>query len=146
MDSKPVVVGIDGSADSVRALRWAAEYADRFGAPLEALTVYELQNVYGPYAMAGSVDSDVLKKRAHDALSTAVRDALGDEADVVRRVEQGHPAKALVTASREAQLVVVGSRGHGGFAGLLLGSVSQHCVTHASCPVIVLPHEGADEE
>jgi nucleotide-binding universal stress UspA family protein len=63
---------------------------------------------------------------------------LGASAPVTRRLEQGHPAIALVAASERAQLLVVGSRGHGAFAGMLLGSVSQHCVQHAHCPVVVI--------
>lgn len=138
---QPVIVGVDGSSDSVRALQWAAEFARRYEAPLQALTVYEMPVIYGPNAMAGFQDSDSLGREASGVLAETVREALGEDAQVTERVERAHPAKALVEASREARLVVVGSRGHGGFAGLLLGSVSQYCVTHARCPVIVMPHE-----
>lgn len=142
MDAKPVIVGVDGSADSARALRWGAEYADRFGAPLEALTVFQVPVVWGgPYAMRGLPDSEDLERRAGEMLADTVREVLGEGANVHQQVETGHTAYALVTASRRAELVVVGSRGHGGFTGLLLGSVSQYCVTHARCPVIVMPHE-----
>lgn len=142
MDTKPVIVGVDGSPDSVRALQWAAEYAGRYGAPLEAVIVFQVPVVWGgPYAMRGLPDSADLEKQARGVLADTVRTALGEDAQVTERVETGHTADALVTASRGAQLVVVGSRGHGGFTGLLLGSVSQYCVTHARCPVIVMPHE-----
>lgn len=142
MDTQPVIVGVDGSPDSERALRWGAQYAERFGAPLEAMTVFQVPVVWGgPYAMRDLPDSEDLESRARDMLAETVRRVLGEGAQVRQRVETGHTADALVRASRKAQLVVVGSRGHGGFTGLLLGSVSQYCVTHARCPVIVLPHE-----
>lgn len=142
MDSKPVIVGVDGSPDSLRALRWAAEYARDHGAPLQAVSVYEMPVVWGgAYAIAALPDSKELAAKAREVLTDSVREALGEGAEVSERVEEGHPARVLVNASRAAQLVVVGSRGHGGFAGLLLGSVSQYCVTHARCPVLVLPHE-----
>lgn len=145
-NNQPVVVGVDGSPDSVRALQWAAEYARRYEAPLHALAVFDVPNVYGPYAMAALPDAKAIEERARTVLAEAVRDAVGEDVAVTQRVERGHPARALVAASEGAGLVVVGSRGHGGFVGLMLGSVSQYCVTHARCPVIVLPHEGRDEE
>lgn len=146
MNAKPVVVGVDGSPDSLRALRWGADYAGHIDAPLHALTVYELPMIYGPSAMAGFQDSETLEKDARAMLTDAIRSALGPEAQVTERVERGHPAQNLVRASRDAELVVVGSRGRGGFAGMLLGSVSQQCVTQARCPVIVMPHEVGEEK
>ncbi len=146
METKPVVVGVDGSADSIRALKWAAEYAERSGAPLEAMTVFQVPVVWGgPYAMRDLPDSEDMERRAREMLAETVSSVLGEDAAVEQRVETGHTAYALVTASRRAQLIVVGSRGHGGFTGLLLGSVSQYCVTHARCPVLVMPHEDQHE-
>jgi|SRR5699024_8035429 len=142
MDTKRVVVGVDGSPDSVRALKWGADYARAQGAELLAVSVFEVPVVFGgPYALSGIPEPDKLEEEARTALSEAVREALGEGAEVTERVEQGHPARVLVNASRAAQLVVVGSRGRGGFVGLMLGSVSQYCVTHARCPVLVMPHE-----
>ena len=142
MDTKRVVVGVDGSPDSVRALKWGADYAKAQGAELLAVSVFEVPVVFGgPYALSGIPEPDKLEEEARTALSEAVREALGEGAEVTERVEQGHPARVLVNASRAAQLVVVGSRGRGGFVGLMLGSVSQYCVTHARCPVLVMPHE-----
>lgn len=145
MSVKPVVVGIDGSPDSVRALQWGAQYARYAEAPVHALIGWHSAPVYGYTAMVSWDDSDRLKEEAAQVLAQTVREALGDDAQVTERVEQGHPSEALVKASEEAQLVVVGSRGHGGFTGMLLGSVSQHCVTHARCPVTVMSHDAAQE-
>ena len=140
MDTRPVIVGVDGGPDSLRALEWAAEYAAAVDAPLTALTVYEIPTVYGPYAMAGWDDPAALEKGSREMLAETVRSTLGEHAKVEQKVVQGHPAEAIVDASRDARLVVVGCRGRGGFAGMLLGSVSQHVVPHALCPVVVLPH------
>ncbi|GAA1730769.1 Nucleotide-binding universal stress protein, UspA family [Dietzia kunjamensis subsp. schimae] len=140
MDTRPVVVGVDGGPDSLRALKWAAEYATALDAPLIALTAYQLPAVYGPYAMAGWEDSSELESSAREMLADAVRNALGADASYKPAVLQGHAAEALIAASGDARLVVVGSRGRGGFTGMLLDSVSQHVVAHSHCPVVVLPH------
>ena len=143
MSTKPVVVGVDGGPDSVRALEWAAEYARDVKAPLIALTAYEPTPIAGPYAMAGWENPETLEENARSMLGDVVRDTLGENAEVSQYVLRGHPAEAIVAASKDARLIVVGSRGRGGFKGLLLGSVSQHVVPHALCPVVVLPHGDA---
>lgn len=140
MDRRPVVVGVDGGSDSLRALKWAADHSSEVNAPLIALTAFQVPMIAGPYAMAGWEDPASLEKSARDMLDGAVEEVLGEAADVEKHVLRGHPAEAIVTASRDARLVVVGSRGRGGFKGLLLGSVSQHVVPHSRCPVVVLPH------
>lgn len=144
MDAQPVVVGVDGGPDSLKALAWAAEYANTVGAPLIALAAVETPAVVGPYAMAGWVDPSILEERARTMLSDSVRDTLGDDARVDQTVLRGHPAEVIVAASRDARLVVVGSRGWGGFRGLLMGSVSQHVVAHSRSPVVVLPRQSED--
>lgn len=144
MNSKPVIVGVDGAEDSVRALRWAADHARSLGAPLHVLSAFDIPAQFGPYGMAGWENPTDLEKYARTMLRETVRSTLGEDAQVVEVVVQGHPAKALVEMSQDARLIVVGSRGRGGFAGLLLGSVSQHVVAHARCPVVVMPHNAAD--
>lgn len=144
MTTKPIIVGIDGADDSVRALRWAADHARAVGAPLHVLAAFEIPAQYGPYGMAGWENPADLEKRARAVLSDTVRSTLGEDATVVEHVVQGHPAHALVEKSDDALLLVMGSRGRGGFAGLLLGSVSQHVVAHARCPVVVMPHNAPD--
>lgn len=140
MENKPVIVGIDGSPDSVRALRWAAEQARSLQAPLQALTTFEVPPIFGASAMAGWEDPARLEEAARTMLADIVREAVGDEVEVEERVVRGHPAQVLVEESPDAQLLVLGSRGRGGFTGMLLGSVSQHTVTHARCPVVVIPN------
>lgn len=140
MEGTPIVVGIDGSADSVKALRWAAEHARAHTAPLVALAAFDVPRIYGPMAMTGWENPSAVKKAARSMLADTVEKALGEGATVEQRVQRGHPAEVLVVASKAAQHLVVGSRGHGGFAGMLLGSVSQHVIAHAQCPVTVMPH------
>lgn len=134
MGSKPIVVGVDGSDESKRALRWAAEYGKQTGAPLEALVAWEPPTNYGWPTYYDDVD---FAKQARERLEQTVREVLGDM-PVRLRVEHQHPAAALVEASRDASALAVGKRGHGEFKDVLLGSVSQHCVHHAHCPVIVI--------
>lgn len=144
MSTKPVIVGIDGADDSVRALRWAAEHARAVGAPLQVLSAFEVPTQFGPYGMAGWENPTDLEKRAREVLSDTVQSTLGEDAQVIEHVVRRHPAQALVEMSDQAQLIVMGSRGRGGFAGLLLGSVSQYVVAHARCPVVVMPHNAPD--
>ena len=131
-----IVVGVDGSASSKAALQWAVAQSRLTGQPIEAVMSWDYPVNYtvaalGSFEWAGN---------ATLALENAVNEVVkGDDSVHVRqRVEQGHAARVLLDAARDAGLVVVGSRGHGGFTGLLLGSVSQHVVTHAQCPVVVV--------
>jgi nucleotide-binding universal stress UspA family protein len=133
----PIVVGIDGSESSLHAVRWAVHQAELTGSPLEVIMTWEWPPSYGwPLPLPSEYDpaSDT-EKLVTDA-TAEVREAHPD-LDIRIRVVEGHPAPVLVEASRGADLLVVGSRGHGEFAGMLLGSVSEHCVTNAHCPVVV---------
>lgn len=133
-----IVVGVDGSAASMTALRWAIRQAKLTGSEVDAVTAWRLPSTYG-FATAADGAAD-FEGDAHKILTDALNEVSGEAADVLVRqqVVQGHPAYVLVDAARGADLLVVGSRGHGGFAGALLGSVSQHCVHHAPCPVLVI--------
>ena len=130
-----IVVGVDGSECSLEALRWAARQAEMTGAELHAVMAWTLPEIYGyvPRDYAGET---------RKALETAIEQALGPQprVRVIAEVVEGHPAEALINASRCAELLVVGSHGHGAFSGMLLGSVSQHCLGHAHCPVTVIRH------
>ena len=142
---RAVVVGVDGSDAGRRALRWAFEEARLRGLRLRAIGVVQLHlvalSVPGyPYADETYVNDLVAATREEVALVGA--DCPGVEADV--EAVLGTPAETLVDASEGAELLVVGSRGRGGFSGLLLGSVSQQVVSHAHVPVLVVrPHRHA---
>lgn len=138
-----IVVGVDGSEPSKEALRWAARQARFTGARVRAVMAWEYPTSFGwapPYPSEFDPESDTRK-----ALEATVEEALGtdDSAAVKMVVVEGHPAKVLLEAAKGADLLVVGCRGHGAFSGMLLGSVSQHCMTHASCPVMVIHGHGA---
>jgi nucleotide-binding universal stress UspA family protein len=138
-----VVVGVDGSAASKDALRWAADYAALFGGEVRAVTAWQWPVSMG-MAMPLPEDYNPLDD-ARAALEKTLAEVLGDSPSipVTTQVIEGAPAVALVSESHGAALLVVGSRGHGGFAGLLLGSTSEHCARHASCPVVVVRHQVA---
>jgi nucleotide-binding universal stress UspA family protein len=137
-----VVVGVDGSEGSRRALAWAAEEAREHHARLTVLTAWTPPPApvgagYASFRGYAEVDFGELAERE---LTAAVAEVLGEGTDlaVERVLVEGHPAPRLIDASAGADLLVVGCRGHGGFAGMVLGSVSQHVAAHAHCPVAVV--------
>jgi nucleotide-binding universal stress UspA family protein len=132
-----VVVGVDGSPESAQALRWAAEQARRTGSELRAVIAWHVPAAYG---ITDRGEPDWAAHSAH-TLATTVAGALGEDeaARVVQDVVEAPPTTALLSAAESADLVVVGRRGRGGFAGLRLGSVSRQVATHAPCPVVVHP-------
>jgi nucleotide-binding universal stress UspA family protein len=134
---KTIVVGVDGSEASIEALRLAVALAGPLSAQVVALACWDVPPIYGGYVAMGINHFDV---RAGEILQDAVAQALGPEppAALETRLVQGHPRHALIEASRTADMLVVGRRGHGGFGGLLLGSVSSALVAHAHCPVLVV--------
>ncbi len=131
-----VVVGVDGSPSSVEALQWAARYAEATHLHIEAVTSWQYPTNFG--MTPGPVDWNPSSDAAH-MLDNTLKTAFGDAipAGLRTTVTQGHPAQVLIGASENAQALVVGSRGHGGFVGLLLGSVSVACAEHAYCPVVI---------
>ncbi|MFF8729258.1 universal stress protein [Streptomyces sp. NPDC015171] len=138
-----VVVGVDGSPSSYTALRWAVRYAALVGGVVDAVAVWELQGLYGWSAPA--VDTDVDEDETRRRMRKELDDVLGaDAAGSVRtHVVHGNPADVLLRAAENAEVLVVGRRGRGGFARALLGSVSQNVAHHASCPVVIVR---SDEE
>ncbi|MDQ2852019.1 MAG: universal stress protein [Actinomycetota bacterium] len=140
--SRRVVVGVDGSDSSKRALRWAAFLARASASTVEAVIVWTPPSEYTMMnaGLAGLAPSWTPDQGAKKALAAIVTDVFGDERPdgLQLTVWHGNPAQALIQASQSAQLLVVGNRGHGGFAELLLGSVSLACAQHAKCPVVVL--------
>ena len=133
-----IVVGVDGSAGAAHALRWAARQARYDGATLEAVTAWQYPAFFG-WAPVGA-DSADFGSIAEKTLSDALNDVFGAAMAGLGAgpVVEGYPAKILVHASEGADLLVVGSRGHAGFADALLGSVSTYCVHHAYGPVTVI--------
>ena len=136
-DRGRIVVGIDGSPSSLDALAWAARQADLTGSKLEIVMTWEWPTSYGwavPVPTDFNPEEDISK-----ALESAVEQVRTEHPDLTidPRVVSGHPAPILVEASKGADLLVVGSRGHGEFVGMLIGSVSEHCATNGHCPVLV---------
>ena len=138
------VVGVDGSAASIEALRWAVDEARAHGGgDIRAVLVWSLPYVGlatgmapEPYALP---ETKLIEQEAQQRLASSI-EALGDTSPAVLRGEllEGQPAGVLRELSHEADLVVVGSRGHGGFSALMLGSVSAQVVRHAHCSVVVI--------
>lgn len=146
--TRAIVVGVDGSAASVHALRWALDEAKLRNVGVTAVYAYRGLRDGAPFDAFASIEQaqlDDLQRHANETalrkLATLIEEAGGTSGvEVGRRVESGSPAKVLTAdAADERTIVVVGSRGRGGFTGLLLGSVSQQCLHHARGPVVVTP-------
>jgi nucleotide-binding universal stress UspA family protein len=132
-----VIVGIDGSDQSTKALEWAAAYAQAKGATVAALTAWMVPSSNAFYVSGEAWDMEETSTKVAEEQLAGLRAKFPD-LDIPLEVVHAHPAQAMVDASKDADLLVVGSRGHGGFTGLLLGSVSTHCVHAAHCPVVVI--------
>ncbi len=131
-----LVVGVDGSPCSILALQQARKMAEALAIGMDVLVAWQYQSYMGE-GFAGDFHPD---EDAKQIATDSIAAAFGDDvpADITRSARQGSPAQILLDASREAEMLVVGSRGHGGFIGLLLGSVSAQCAEHAHCPVLVV--------
>ena len=139
MSHKPlIVVGVDGSPASVDALRWAAKQSELTGNRLEAVTTWQFPTEYEEIFFDDKTDT--WSEPAARRLDEAVAEAGLNERDLDKTVVNGHPVPVLVGRCADAELLVVGSRGRGGFRGLLLGSVSSSVLQHAACPVVVIRH------
>ena len=142
--SKPrIVVGVDGSVSSEQALRWALRQARLTGAGIQAIIAWHFPLISGGYAWppAGVMVSTAdLRNNAERMLADTVSRATPGScpAPVTQEVLEGDAAAVLIRESAGADLLVVGSRGHGGLAEAMLGSVGQHCVHHAACPVVIV--------
>ena len=139
-----IVVGVDGSAHSEAALRWALEEAESRGGELTAVFAWEVPFVSFP----GAFDLEELEKAGKEFIIEVVSKVVPSPPVPLRTlVAKGDPAASLIKASEEADLLVVGSRGRSPWAGLLLGSVSQRCAAGAACPVLLikLPGERASD-
>ena len=138
----PIVVGVDGSAPSLKALEWAAEEASTKKLDLHVVVGWHLPLMLGmPLPLPTGFDP---LEPARDVLEEAQRAVAGNYPDLVLKthVVEGPAARALVRTAADvgASLLVVGARGHGEVTGLLIGSVSEKVATHAKCPVVIVRH------
>lgn len=135
--TRKIVVGVDGSAPSKAALRWAARICEATGDMIEAVIAWEYPHNYGWAPMMEDWHPDAV---AEKTLQQTLDDVFGEHRPAGLQASTRHgPARSvLIEASEGAEMLVVGSRGHGGFTGLLLGSVSAACAEHAKCPVVVI--------
>ena len=132
-----IVVGVDGSEQSKLALRWAARFAELFDARVDAIAAWHYPVGWGWNAMAADMN---LAGDMEKLLTEEVDEVIGADPKIEVRIsiQEGNAAHVLLHEADGALMVVVGSRGHGGFAGLLLGSVSSAVAEHATCPVFVV--------
>ena len=136
-----IVVGLDGSDQSKEALRWALDEARLRGASLDVVYAWTMPVYVGYGAALGALlDPVELRKAARERVDSTVEEVVtgGSDVQIERKPVEGPAASVLVEAADGADLLVVGSRGHGGFAGLLLGSVGQQCAHHARCPLVIV--------
>lgn len=136
-----IIVGVDGSESSIEALRRAVGIAEKFGSAVEAVCAWTYPVAYAPLPPEWHADLD-----AQSVVEDAAARVFGDSPPpwFTSRVRRGAAALVLIDESASADLLVVGSRGRGGFAGLLLGSVSAQCAEHSHCPVLVVHGAGDD--
>lgn len=144
-----IVVGVDGSDGSLASVHWAVAEARLRGVGVHLVMAWQQPQFYGAandlvLGMDPSGDTGtILADAAEIELDRFGAEAGQGQASVISwEAVEGHPAEVLVQASQDAAMLVVGSRGHGGFVGALLGSVSQQVVAHARCPVVVIPDSG----
>ncbi|HVX17415.1 MAG TPA: universal stress protein [Acidimicrobiales bacterium] len=136
-----VVVGVDNSSEARRALRWAIDEAARRGAQLDVVTAWEVPVVGGMPIATAALDPEVSEQAAVDRLARAVRDEdTSSVTGTIRRIAvQGGPSSVLISRAEGADLLVVGSRGHGALGRMLVGSVATQLSHHAPCPLVVVP-------
>jgi nucleotide-binding universal stress UspA family protein len=144
-----IVVGHDGSRHADRALHWAARWAERVGCGLHVVRTWVLSSAPRPGSWTPSYVPPLtdFERAVQDALLGEVQAAqLPADLAVACHVVHGTPARRLVEVSSHAELLVVSSRGRGGFAGLVMGSTTDQVVRHARCPVVVIPARALDDE
>ena len=135
-----IVVGVDGSSGAQAALRFAVEEARLRGATLRLVTAWHIPSIAYSGGFVAPFDEREFEQGAEaacDEALAAVREEIAD-LEVQRVAREGQAARILLEEAKDADLLVVGTRGHGGFAGLLLGSVSEQCAHHALCPVVIV--------
>lgn len=143
-----VVVGVDGSTSSQAALHWARDEAALRGDDLEAVVAWRETYFGGSGFNVDMPDPGIIQDAAKAMIEAAIDSAStgGGDPPMHGVVVEGHPGRTLLEHAKGADMLVVGARGHGGFSGLRLGSVSTYCVHHAPCPVVVVPAEGDESQ
>jgi nucleotide-binding universal stress UspA family protein len=141
-DSTRIVAGVDGSPSSRTALRWAVRHAALTGGTVDAVMAWQIPMILRTSAWAPIYvdEASGLEEDARNTLNAVISDEVDptDSQRVTARVVNGQAAQVLLEAAADADLLVVGSRGHGSVADALLGSVGQYCVHHAHCPVLIM--------
>ena len=140
-----IVVGVDGSENSLDALRWAASDAAAHSCELHVVGTYSTPIMTTGYEVAVLDPSDLaaaVMVSLEEAVEVVRSEGRLTDIDVGLHAVEGHAGERLISASAGARQLVVGARGHGGFLGLLLGSVTNYVVGHDKCPVTVVPHRG----
>jgi nucleotide-binding universal stress UspA family protein len=151
MTSPRIVVGVDGSTGSASALRWAIDEAELRRVSLDVVLVYPYRPQVGEawaYGLTPQLAESMFEEAREEAereLEEMMKASVPDHVtvEILPRVVEGRPAERLIALAKGADMLVVGSRGLGGFRSLVLGSVSSQCVHHAPCPVVVVP-EGSE--
>jgi nucleotide-binding universal stress UspA family protein len=143
-----IIVGVDGSPPSVAALRWAARQAELTGGSIDAVIAWEFPLVASGFGWAPNkaFDDGTYCELATKTLNAAIGDVNPPPGVAVNQVVmEGNPAQVLLSAAKDADLLVVGNRGHGAFVDALIGSVSVRCLHHATCPVVIVrtPNRGS---
>jgi nucleotide-binding universal stress UspA family protein len=137
-----IVVGVDGSPSSQAAFLWAVRQARLTGGEILAVTAWHLPVAYGyPMPVAPVTGALDIARRVLEKATDEIEQKLGETVPINGQVAEGNAARVLLDASQDADLLVVGNRGHGGFVEALLGSTGQHLVEHATCPVVVIRGE-----
>ena len=133
-----IIVGVDGSDPSKEALRWAAKISSATGAPITAVMTWTVSPVFGDTYFPENWDPKGDAAKVLTDTVDAAFDGIDRPANLDMVVAQGQASKVLLEEGADAEMIIVGSRGHGGFTGLLLGSVSSSVAAHATCPVLVV--------
>ena len=140
-----ILVGTDGSTNATAAMLWAADYARRNHATLRVIHVWHYPYGASEAGAMMSPPEPVFEEGARAIVDQAIAALDTKELDVEKVVRTGGVAQVLLEEARDADVLVVGARGHGGFAGLILGSVATHCTRHAQIPTVVVPGSSNEE-
>jgi len=138
-----IVVGVDGSESSITALRWSLGEARLRGSEVEVIHTWSLTPMVDPMGLASYVPVEEIANAAKSLVEDVMKrvEEFVGKTKVSTKITRGPAAATLLEAAKDAELLVVGRRGHGGFMGLLLGSVAEQAAHHAPCPVVIVSDE-----